>query len=341
MHDPHAGTTAKVGGCSLRKRRLPPLNTLRGFEASARHLSFTKAAEELFLTQGAISRQVKELEIDLNQKLFRRYTRRIELTNEGERFYQVVESVLDNLEHATARLDRKNTRKTLTISALPTIANAWLMPRLHLLANSHPDIEVQILSSIEPADLLAHEADIAIRVGKLPGRRYDKLQPRIDLSMVAKWDNVHADELFPDRLIPVCSPRLMAQPISSVSALSQQPLIHTTTRRNAWPDWFRAHNVKVAVKMDPKLQFGHFFMAIEAARQGRGVALVPDVLITEANAMRELTVPIAASVLSAGEYYLLIHESRLVDPHIQKFRAWVLSQALGLRRAGTATRVNA
>jgi LysR family transcriptional regulator, glycine cleavage system transcriptional activator len=318
----------------MRKRRLPPLNTLRGFESSARHLSFTKAAEELFLTQGAVSRQVKELELNLNQKLFRRYTRRIELTNEGERFYQVVETVLDDLERATARFDRKNTRKTLTISALPTIANVWLMPRLHLLANWHPDIEVQILSSIEPADLLAHEADVAIRVGKLPGRRYDKMQPRIDLSMVTKWDNVHADELFPDRLVPVCAPSLLPGPLASIAALAEQPLIHTTTRRNAWVDWLRAHNVRASAQLDPKLQFGHFFMAVEAARQGKGIALVPDVLFAEPDAMRGLVSPVAADVLSAGEYYLLIHESRLSDPHIQKFRAWVLSQALELKRGG-------
>jgi LysR family transcriptional regulator, glycine cleavage system transcriptional activator len=324
----------------MRKRRLPPLNTLRGFESSARHLSFTKAAEELFLTQGAVSRQVKELEINLNQKLFRRYTRRIELTNEGERFYQVVETVLDDLERATARFDRKNTRKTLTISVLPTIANVWLMPRLHLLANWHPDIEVQILSSIEPADLLAHEADVAIRVGRLPGRRYDKLQPRIDLSMVTKWDNVHADELFPDRLVPVCAPSLLSAPIASVTELAQQPLIHTTTRRNAWADWLKAHDVKASVQMDAKLQFGHFFMAVEAARQGKGVALVPDVFFAQPDAMRGLVSPVAADVQSAGEYYLLVHESRLSDPHIQKFRSWILSQALELRRAGLLSPTN-
>lgn len=316
----------------MRKRRLPPLNTLRGFEASARHLSITKAAEELFLTQGAVSRQVKELETNLNQKLFRRFTRRIELTQEGERLFEVVESVLDELERATARFDRKSTRKTLTVSALPTIASVWLMPRLHLLSSLHPDIEVQILSSIEPADLLAHEADIAIRVGRMPGRRYDRLQPRIDLSMVTRWDNVHADELFPDRLVPVCSPDLLAEPITSVVALAEQPLIHTTTRRNAWPDWLKANDVRTSTPLDPRLQFGHFFMALEAARQGKGIALVPDVLFAEPNAMRGLIAPVPAGVLSAGEYYLLIHESRLNDPHIQKFRAWVLSLAHELPR---------
>jgi LysR family transcriptional regulator, glycine cleavage system transcriptional activator len=321
----------------MRKRRLPPLNTLRGFEASARHLSFTKAADELFLTQGAVSRQVKELEINLNQKLFRRYTRRIELTQEGERLYEVVESVLDELERATARFDRKNMRKTLTVSALPTIANVWLMPRLHLLAGLHPDIEVQILSSIEPADLLAHEADIAIRVGRMPGRRYDRLQPRIDLSMVTRWDNVHADELFPDRLVPVCSPDLIASPLASIADLVDKPLIHTTTRRNAWPDWLKAHDVKSSAQLDPKLQFGHFFMAVEAARQGKGVALVPDVLFAEPNAMRGLFMPVPADILSAGEYYLLIHESRLSDPHIQKFRTWVLSQAMELPKVAAGS----
>ena len=156
----------------MRKRRLPPLNALRGFDAAARHLSFTKAAEELHLTQGAISRQVKELELHLGQELFRRLTRRIELTTEGEQFFQTVEAILDELERAGGRFAQTRDRTTLTVSVLPTIASIWLMPRLHVLNSLHPEIELRVVSSIEPADLLAHEADVAIRVGRLPGRAH-------------------------------------------------------------------------------------------------------------------------------------------------------------------------
>ena len=146
----------------MRKRRLPPLNALRGFEASARHLSFTKAAEELNLTQGAVSRQVQELEAYCGEPLFRRMTRRIELTPEGEQFFRVVEAMLDDLERAANRFGRRDAKKKLTITALPTIATVWLMPRLHLFTSRNPDIEVRIVSSIEPADLLATEAGAVI-----------------------------------------------------------------------------------------------------------------------------------------------------------------------------------
>jgi LysR family glycine cleavage system transcriptional activator len=315
----------------MRKRRLPPLNALRGFDAAARHLSFTKAAEELHLTQGAISRQVKELELHLGQDLFRRLTRRIELTNEGEQFFQTVEAILDELERAGGRFAQTRDRTTLTVSVLPTIASIWLMPRLHVLNRLHPEIELRVVSSIEPADLLAHEADVAIRVGRLPGRHYERNQPRIELTMLTRWEGVHADELFPDKLVPVCAPELLAQGPVTPAELAYRPLIHTSTRRHAWPDWLKAHGVRAAVESDPGLQFGHFFMSLDAARQGRGVALVPDILLAQGESMRGLVMPVASDIESAGEYYLLIHESRLDDPHVQHFRSWALNEAFRAR----------
>lgn len=315
----------------MRKRRLPPLNALRGFEASARHLSFTHAAEELHLTQGAVSRQVKELEIDLGLELFVRHTRRIELTAEGEQLYRVVKGVFDELEGETLRLASRRSDPAITITALPTIATVWLMPRLHLLVARHPEIEARIVSSIEAADLLAHDADIAIRVGRLPGRRYERTQPRIELPMVTRWDGVHADELFPDRLVPVCVPELLSSPVQSAADLLRYPLIHTTTRRYAWPDWLRANGVHYETESDPRLHFGHFFMTLDAARQGRGIALVPDILLLQDKGAGDLCVPYSSEITSAGEYYLLIHESRLEDPRVRTFRSWILDEAVWLR----------
>ncbi|MDQ0391412.1 LysR substrate-binding domain-containing protein [Labrys monachus] len=315
----------------MRKRRLPPLNALRGFEASARHLSFTKAAEELSLTQGAVSRQVQELEAYCGEPLFRRMTRRIELTPEGEQLFRVVEAMLDDLERAANRFGRRDAKKKLTITALPTIATVWLMPRLHLFTSRNPDIEVRIVSSIEPADLLA--TDIAIRVGRLPGRHYERTQPRIELSMVTRWDGIHADELFPDRLRPVCAPGLIRHSPVTAEDLALYPLIHTSTRRYAWPDWLRAHGIRHAADEVPSLQFGHFFMSLDAARQGRGIALVPDIILAHEEGMRGLVVPLAADIASAGEYYLLIHEARLDDPSVQAFRAWAIEEARAVRKS--------
>ncbi|WP_187640355.1 LysR substrate-binding domain-containing protein [Bosea sp. F3-2] len=317
----------------MRKRRLPPLNALRGFDAAARHLSFTKAAEELNLTQGAVSRQVKELELHLGQELFHRFTRRIELTAEGEQFFHSVESMLDELERAAGRFTRRRDRATLTVSVLPTVASVWLMPRLHHFTSQHPEIELRVVSSIEPADLLAHDADVAIRVGRLPGRHYERNQPRIELSMLTRWDGVHADELFPDRLVPVCSPDLIGETGITPADLARWPLIHTSTRRHAWPDWLKAHGVRAAVEIEQTLQFGHFFMSLDAARQGRGIALVPDIVLAHQDGMRELVMPVAGGLDSAGEYYLLIHETRLDERHVQQFRSWALAEAFRARDA--------
>lgn len=317
----------------MRKRRLPPLNALRGFDAAARHLSFTKAAEELNLTQGAVSRQVKELELHLGQELFHRFTRRIELTAEGEQFFHSVESMLDELERAAGRFTRRRDRAVLTVSVLPTIASVWLMPRLHYFTSQHPEIELRVVSSIEPADLLAHEADVAIRVGRLPGRHYERNQPRIELTMLTRWDGVHADELFPDRLVPVCSPDLIGETDITPADLARWPLIHTSTRRHAWPDWLKAHGVRAAVEIEQTLQFGHFFMSLDAARQGRGIALVPDIVLAHQDGMRGLVIPVAGGLDSAGEYYLLIHETRLDERHVQQFRSWALTEAFRARDA--------
>lgn len=309
------------------------MNALRGFDAAARHLSFTKAAEELNLTQGAVSRQVKELELHLGRDLFRRLTRRIELTAEGEQFFRSVEAMLDEFERAAGRLLQRRDRATLTVSVLPTIASVWLMPRLHLLAGHHPEIELRVVSSIEPADLLAHEADVAIRVGRLPGRHYERHQPRIELSMLTRWDGVQADELFPDRLVPVCAPGLIGEANVTPADLTRWPLIHTSTRRHAWPDWLKAHGVRAAIEISPQLQFGHFFMSLDAARREKGIALVPDIILAHEEGMRGLVVPLNSGLESAGEYYLLIHETRLEDRNVQQFRSWALAEALRARDA--------
>ncbi len=313
------------------KRILPPLNALRGFEAAARHLSFTRAAAELNLTQGAVSRQVRELEAFLGTPLFRRMTRRIELTADGQEYFLVVRDTFAELERASLRRRRAASMRHLTLSVLPTIASMWLMPRLHLFTQSHRDIEVRIISSIEPADLLAHESDVAIRVGRLPARDYPRRAARIELEMTRDWAGVHADELFPDTLVPVCRPALVEADGDAARVLLN-PLIHTTTRRHAWPDWLKAHGFP---RLDPyanSLEFGHFFMSLEAARKGRGLAIIPDIILSNYEHRAELSRPLPP-LGSAGEYQLLIHESRFEEPHVQAFRRWIVEEARRVRES--------
>jgi LysR family transcriptional regulator, glycine cleavage system transcriptional activator len=340
MHDNCSWNCAALGkSCRLQiefmpKRRLPNLSTLPGFEAAARHLSFTLAAAELHLTQGAISRQVRELELFLGRQLFRRFTRRIELTEDGAAYARVARDILAELERATARFGGGAPSRKVVVSILPTLASLWLMPRLHLFTQSHREIEVRVVTSIEPADLMSGAVDVAVRVGSLPGQNSAPLQPRIDLKMVNDWTDVQAFELFPDILCPVCSPNLLAgQSIDDVRSLLRLPLIHTSTRRFAWPDWLAANGVPNVDTLpgSDAIEFGHFFMSLEAARKGQGVAIVPDVMLAHYEGRRDLVSVAPAVIASAGTYCLLVRKSRSEDPEISAFRSWVIGQSVDAR----------
>lgn len=312
----------------MTKRLLPPLSALHGFEASARHLSFTKAAEELYVTQGAISRQVRQLEDFLGIALFERYTRRIELTAAGQEFFTVVTDALDQLSNVASRVKRRNETDILTVSVLPSFASAWLMPRLYLFTEKHPTIEVRLHTSIDPVKFGSSGPDVAIRVGRVPGKHYERNQPRIELEMAESWNGLHIDELLPDRLVTVCSPKLLGdRSILTPQEIATLPLIHTTSRRFAWPDWLHAHGVATnsgsAVRA---LEQGHFFMSIEAASRGRGVAIVPDIVARQDLELGRLVVPFESDLQSAGDYCLLIPDSKLQSAAIARFRSWLLAQ---------------
>jgi LysR family transcriptional regulator, glycine cleavage system transcriptional activator len=312
----------------MKKRRLPPLGTLQGFEASARLLSFTKAAEELYVTQGAISRQVRELEEHLKVSLFDRYTRKIELTDAGRELYAVVGDLFERLSAVTVRIQRRSKQEFLTVSVLPTFASAWLMPRLHLFTESYPNIEVRLHTSIDPVEFRSNGPDVAVRVGRIPGWHYDRKMPRIDLEMTENWRGIHVDALFADRLVPVCSSKLVADDrFLTPEEMTAYPLIHNTTRRFAWPDWLRAHDVSPPPDKAETVEFGHFFMCVQAARQGRGIALIPDIIAQEEIDAGTLRVPFNADIDSAGHYCLLVPDGNLERSTIRAFREWIIDLA--------------
>jgi LysR family transcriptional regulator, glycine cleavage system transcriptional activator len=304
---------------------MPPLAALRAFDAAARHLSFTAAARELCVTQGAVSRQIRQLESFLRKRLFLRLTRHVELTAFGEEYFRAVGGALDELEHATDRL-LAHGHTLITLSVLPTLAANWLMPRLALFAQTHPMIEVRMTTSIDPADLHSGGVDLAIRVGALPGKHYEKYRPRIDLEMVTNWRQVHAHLLFPDILVPICSRSYTdrSPPLDRPRDLGGHRLIHTASRKHAWPDWLRAHGCDPRFAEDgPHL--GHFFMSMHAAREGAGVAIVPTVVLDQHAVPEELVTPFSASIPSAGEYYLLAHESRANQPPVRLLADWLVA----------------
>jgi len=312
------------------RRKLPPLPAIRSFEAAARHRSFTLAADELNVTQGAVSLQVRKLEEFLGKKLFLRLTRRVELTDDGMEYYSVCRAILQDLEQATERLLSRNGHDTLTVSTIPTISVLWLMPRLADFASHHPHIEVRVVSDIRPVDLHRDGVDAAIRVGPLPGRRYAAHQPAIDLSLLKRWDGIQADYLFDDVLVPVMSRALFDEqgPVSSPEDLLRFPLIHTASRPHAWRDWFSAHNVRLTTA-PTALDCGHFYISMRAAHEGKGVAVIPEVLLDGYPGSHELIVPVEPPqrVASAGEYYLLTRETSVQSPAVQHFREWILTAA--------------
>lgn len=308
------------------RRRIPSFSALQAFEAAGRLLSFSRAADELFVTQGAISRQIRALEDELGTKLFERLPRAVELTNAGQLYLREVQFVLNHIERATIKFRARRDQTVLTISTLPSVASFWIMPRLAHFSQQYPEIGTHITTSLRPVDLHSGEADLAIRVGPLPGKRYSELQPRIDLEMVTNWRGVQAIPLFPDVLVPVLAPALQqSRPVTRSEHVLEHPLIHTSTRRQAWPDWLRAHGLATP-REDTPIEYGHFFMSLEAARDGQGIAIVPSVLLTAAE-KAGLVAPIPPGPPSAGEYHLLMLGERAHEPPIAAFREWLVEQA--------------
>ncbi len=308
-------------------RRLPPLLALRAFESAGRLLSFTLASQELHRTQGAISRQVRQLEEFLGQKLFVRLTRRVELTEIGKEYLKAIQQILADVETATQKC-RFLDRPVLTIDVLPTLGSCWLMPRLTRFNEQHPDVDIRIVSSIEPVNMNRKDIDLAIRVGRLPGRHYDVRSPRVDLEMTTEWRGVEAYPLFGDVMVPVISPELAKRHghIAQAKDLLELRLINNASRKNAWLDWFAFQGVEYK-ETTLSLDYGHFFMALQAAREGRGVALIPSVIFNCLRDTGELICPIYTHVSSAAEYYLLTKSINEANSPAVAMKSWLLEEA--------------
>lgn len=319
-------------GSKCVKRNLPPLLPLRAFECAARHMSFTLAADELCVTQSAVSRHIKNLEAHFKLKLFNRLTREIELTEGGERLYKVVARSFDEVEKISCDLRKLPAARTLVVSILPTLASTWFMPRLAKFTQAHQNIDVRLTTSIAPVSFDRDGIDVAIRVGRPPGMRRRKGAPHIDIVMTDDWKGVSADRLFPDVLVPVCRPDLLpGKAPLKLEMFETLALIHTDSRLNAWDDWFASQNVSFTPSRRG-LHFGHFFMSVRAALEGKGIALVPDVLIAEELTSGKLVVATETKVLSDGDYCLLYRKEQGDDETIASFRRWIASEVVTMRQ---------
>lgn len=286
--------------------RLPPLNALRAFEASARQLSFTKAAEELFVTQAAISHQIKSLEEHLGIKLFMRKNRALLLTEEGQSYYLDIKDIFNALHEATEKLLARGAKGAITVSMQPSFAIQWLVPRLNAFNKLHPEIDVRIKAVDQPDNSLTEDVDVAIYYGR------------------GRWRDVYAEKLHTEYLIPVCSPLLLQgkKPLNSVGDLAQHTLLHDTSRRD-WKRWFKEVGVKGA-NVNHGAIFSHSSMVLQAAIYGQGVALVNSVMAQPDIDAGRLISPFEHALISKSSFYIVCREAQVDIGKISSFREWVL-----------------
>jgi len=290
-------------------RPLPPLNALKSFDAAARLLSFSKAAEELRLTHGAVSRAVKQLEDFLGLDLFKRATRSISLTAKGATYAASVRDVLDRLAAATAEVKEGRSAGALTVSTLDSFAARWLMPRLFRFRRAHAEIDVRLLTTQRLVDFASEDVDVAIRMGR------------------GHWPGLHADLLMKEDLSPVCSPSLLKgpHPLRSLADLKYHTLIHDDFPVD-WTMWLKAAGVEgIDSKRGPV--FNSSDHALQAAIQGEGIVLGSSVLADDDIAAGRLVRPFALSLPIDLAYYVVAPPKALQKPKVKAFRDWLMAEA--------------
>lgn len=294
--------------------RLPSLNGLRAFEAAARHLSFTRAAAELNVTQTAISHQIRRLENELGVRLFARRNRALALTAEGRDYLPEVRAAFHGLRLATERLARRDDGRSLTVSTLASFAAKWLLPRLAAFQERHPDIDVRLTSSTALADFDNDGIDAAIRYGR------------------GQWPGLRADWLMADELFPVCSPALLEgrRPLRRPEDLHHHTLLHTTIGSNEdWRLWLTAAGLPLDLLQGPGLSFDLTLMTVQAAIDGLGVAIGRTTYVEADIARGRLVVPFAIRLPADAGFYLVTPQNRADTPRLAAFRAWLAASAAG------------
>lgn len=298
------------------RRSLPPLNAVRAFEAVARLGSMKEAAVELSVTDGAISQQVKLLEDWLGAPaLFRRSARRIVLTPAGAALLSEFGPALDQIsaavqQHRARRHDAPTI--VLNVNALATFSLRWLLRRMSAFRKEHPDIQVNLNTSNEPIDALSEPFDVVIRGG-----------PDAFPGYASRF-------LFGERRLPVCHPLLPNKtPLNEVCDLSHHTLLHVSSMPRLWRDWLTEAG-EPALRSHSSLTFDHFYLTIQAAIDGLGVAMGPTALVADDLATGRLVTPFPGTSLPARSYFAYLPEARQADPHIAVFCDWLEKQGRDL-----------
>jgi len=291
-------------------RRLPPLNAVRAFEAAARHLSFTRAAEELHVTQAAISHQIKALEERLGLRLFDRRHRALALTPAGQRYLPGVRAAFERLAQATDQLVGAEARGPVTVSMISSFATKWLLPRLSRFRTAHPEIEVRITTSTQLVDFNRDDVDMAIRYG------------------LGRWPGTEAVRLVSEDIFPVCAPALLKgkPPLRKPEDLAHHTLLHIAGFPEDWQVWLTAAGL---TGIDPARgpQFDMTLLALDAAANGLGVALGRTPLVAHDLASKRLVKPFELEVPLESAYYVVTPAKRTLTPKVVAFRDWLLQEA--------------
>ncbi|SDT87597.1 LysR family transcriptional regulator [Halopseudomonas salegens] len=302
------------------RRKIPPTQALICFESAARHESFTKAAEELALTQSAVCRQIANLEEFLDVQLFRRTRRGVKLTETGQTYSRRIANGLDAVERDTLSVMGNQGTATLELALVPTFGTQWLLPRLNSFLVQHPHVTVNLTNRTRPFLFADTEFDAAIYFGD------------------GDWSGTEAHFLMHESPVPVCSPALIA-PASELTPeqIAQLPLLQQTTRPYAWRQWFASLGMRVEHDLNgTRLEL--FSMLGQAAMHGMGIALIPPFLIREELASGKLINPCTHSFESNNAYYLAIPERKAESATLQGFRDWLLAEASTYRDALSAAR---
>jgi LysR family transcriptional regulator, glycine cleavage system transcriptional activator len=290
-------------------RRLPPLNALRAFEAAARHLSFTRAAEELYVTQAAVSHQVKALEAWLGTPLFRRKNRNLFLTEAGQSYAGPLGQAFDQIDTATIRLGTLDTSGTLTVSVLPSIAAKWLVPRMRGFREKYPDIDVRLSPSTHLTDFSREAVDVVLRYGR------------------GDWAGMRSDQFLTEDIFPVCSPDLLdgSHPLRSPADLRHHTLLHDDYFED-WTRWLLAAGI-TDIDSESGPVYEDSSNLLQAAIAGEGVALGRSALAADDLAAGRLVKVFDISLPVEYAYYVVAPEASADRPKVAAFRDWVIETA--------------
>ncbi len=281
-----------------------PLNALRAFEASARHLSFTRAAMELYVTQAAVSQQVRILEDRLGMVLFKRLPRGLEMTDESRALFAVLTEAFGHIENVFRQFEGGQYHEVLTVAAVGTFAVGWLLPRLEQFRQEHPIVELRLRTNNNVVNLAAEGLDFAIRFGE------------------GVWPSTHNERLFDAPLTVMCTP-VTAKRLTTPADLFKENLLRSY-RSDEWDNWFTAAGV-TPVRINGAI-FDSSRLMIETAIHSGGVALAPAKMFARELDSGLLVCPFSIAI-NQGSYWLTYLKSRPMTPSMALFHSWILKQA--------------